>query len=315
MKLRKIILCLICLLYILSLPAIGFSATLFQEAFEDTSFASRGWYDNTNLPLSTTEHVSGSTRSVEFRFLQGATQPTSGGAIRKKFLDTDEVYVSFYVKYSTNWTGSNRTYHPHEFLILTNLEGDYAGPAYTHLTAYIEHNEGIPLLAIQDGQNIDLTRINQDLTNITENRAVAGCNGTLNDGYSTLSCYPVGGGVYWNGKQWRAGQVYFGDTPGPYYKNNWHRIEAYFKLNSIANGKGVADGIIRYWYDGSLIIERTNIIMRTGQYPNMKFNQFMIAPWIGDGSPIDQTMWVDDLTVGTSKPGDTIPPSAPSGLR
>ncbi len=289
---------------------------LFQENFEDANFTSRSWYDNTNLQLSSTEHISGSTRSVEYRFLQGATTPTSGGAIRKKFQDTDEVYVSLYVKYSSNWTGSNRTYHPHEFLILTNLEGDYAGPAYTHLTAYIEHNEGIPLLAIQDGQNIDLTRINQDLTNITENRAVAGCNGTLNDGYSTLSCYPVGGGVYWNGKQWKASAVYFQDTAGPYYKNNWHRIEAYFKLNSIANGKAVADGIIRYWYDGSLIIERTNIIMRTAQHPNMKFNQFLIAPWIGDGSPLDQTMWVDNLTVETSRPGgDTIPPLAPSGLR
>jgi hypothetical protein len=116
----------------------------------------------------------------------------------------------------------------------------------------------------------------------------------------------VGGGIYWNGKVWKANSVYFQDTAGPYYKNNWHRVEAYFKLNSIANGKGISDGIIRYWYDGSLIIERTNIIMRTGQYPNMKFNQFLIAPWIGDGSPVDQTMWVDNLTVETTRPESGI---------
>ncbi len=296
--------------YLFLFPAISFSAMLFQEDFEDTSFASRGWYDNTNVQLSSTEHISGSTRSVEYRFLQGATTPTSGGAIRKKFPDTDEVYVSLYVKYSSNWTGSNKTYHPHEFMILTNLEGDYAGPAYTHLTAYIEQNEGIPLLALQDGMNIDLTRLNQDLTNITESRAIGGCNGVPSvEAASTINCYSVGGGTYWNGKDWRAGgspnsnagTVYFQDTPGTYYKNDWHRIEAYFKLNSIANGKAVADGIVRYWYDGSLIIERTNIIMRTAQHPNMKFNQFLIAPWIGDGSPVDQTMWVDNLRVETAR--------------
>jgi len=31
----------------------------------------------------------------------------------------------------------------------------------------------------------------------------------------------------------------------------------------------------------------------------MQFNQFIIAPWIGVGSPVAQTMWVDDLTVAT----------------
>jgi len=316
MKAYKLLPYLFSFLYLFFLPSINFSATLFQENFEDTNFASRGWYDSTNLKLSTTERYAGNS-SVEYHFLPSATTPEiSGGAIRHLFTPTDEVYVSYWVKYSANYTGSNRSYHPHEFLLLTTENSNYAGPAYTHLTAYIEQNEGTPLLGIQDGQNIDLARINQDLTNITENRAVAGCNGTLNDGYTIFDCYPVGGGIYWNGKVWKANNIYFQDTLGPYYKNNWHHIEAYFKLNSIANGKGAADGIIRYWYDGQLIIERTNIIMRTAQYPNMKFNQFLIAPWIGDGSPVDQTMWVDDLTVGTSRPtGDNTPPSAPSSLR
>ena len=99
---------------------------------------------------------------------------------------------------------------------------------------------------------------------------------------------------------------------GPYYKNGWHHVEAYFKLNSIANGKGIADGILRYWYDGTLIIERTTGT-RTAQHPNMKFDQFLIAPWIGDGSPVDQTTWVDNLTKETTRPvRDTTSPSAPS---
>lgn len=300
------------LLLIILLPSTSLAGVLFQETFEDTSFSSRGWYDNTGLVLSSAEHIQGSTKSAEFHFLLGATKPTSGVSIRKKFTDTDSVYVSYYVKYSTNWDGSNKSYHPHEFLILTNLDTDWTGPAYTHLTAYIEQNEGTPLLAVQDGQNIDETKAGQDLVNTTEQRAVAGCNGD-SDGYGNGSCY-LSGTVHWNGKMWKAGAIYFQDAAGLFYKNDWHHVEAYFKLNSIVNGKGVADGVIKYWYDGQAIIDHSDVVLRTGQYPNMKFNQFMIAPWIGDGSPVDQTFWVDDLTVTDTIVADSVPPSPPGGV-
>jgi hypothetical protein len=273
---------------------------LFQEDFDDADFASRGWYDNTDLELSATEHITGSTSSAEFHFEQGATTPTSGGAIRRKLLEAENIYVSYHVKYSSNWVGSNRTYHPHEFLILTNLDDDWVGPAYTHMTAYVEQNNGEPLLAIQDAQNIDESNIGVDLTGTTEDRAVAGCNGD-SDGYGEGSCYLVGS-VHRNGKGWRAGNVYFTDAQGPYYKNDWHFVEAFFEVNSISEGKGIADGVIRYWYDGQLIIDHDDVVLRTAQHPDMAFNQFMIAPWIGDGSPVDQTFWVDDLTVATSRP-------------
>jgi len=45
---------------------------------------------------------------------------------------------------------------------------------------------------------------------------------------------------------------------------------------------------LKYWLDDKLIIDHTNVLMRTAQHADMKFNQFIIAPWIGDGSPIDQ---------------------------
>jgi hypothetical protein len=291
----------------------GGAVALLDESFENANFAARGWYDNTNLQLSTAEHVAGSTSSVEYHFLQGATTPTSGGSIRHKFNDTDEVYVSYYVKYSANWEGSNKSYHPHELYILSNLNGDWSGLAYTHLTAYIEQNEGEPLLAIQDGQNIDESSIGVDLTNTTEQRSVAGCNGD-SDGYGSGQCY-LAGSVHWNGKDWRAGSVYFQDVPGPFYKNDWHYVEAYFKLNSISSGQGMADGIVKYWYDGNLIISHSNVVLRTGQYPGMKFNQLVIGPWIGDGSPVDQTFWIDKLTVATSRPISGSAPLPPTNLR
>jgi len=282
---------------------------LFQENFEDSNLTSRGWYDNTNIQLSTVEHVPGSISSAEFYFPQGSTTPTSGGAIRKTFTATEEVYLSYYVKYSSNWTGSDQPYHPHEFLFLTNLDGDWNGLSDTHMTAYVEHNEGVPVVSLQDSQNIDENNINVDLTNISENRAVTGCNGAPNTGYTRVDCYTYGDG-HRNEIVWKASMPYFQDTQGQYYKNDWHKIEVRLKMNSIQNNKGMADGIIQYWYDGELIINHSNVMFRTAQYPNMMFDMLAIAPYIGDGSPISQTMWVDNLVIGSGYLGvRPLPPS------
>jgi len=309
------------LILILLLGFFGWSvnsqAALFTENFEDGNFSSRGWYDNPTLKLSTVEHIEGSVRSAEYHFAPGATTPEiSGGAIRKKFTASDSVYVSYYVKHTANWIGSGVSYHPHEFMIMTNLDSDYWGPSTSHLTAYIEENSGKPVLALQDVLNIDQSRIGVDLTNITEQRAVAGCNGfTQADGSGPEDCYLVGS-TYRNDKTWRTVNSYFQDVQGLYYKGDWHHVEAYFKLNSIENGRGVADGVLQYWYDNNLIINHNNVLFRTGARSTMMFNQFIIAPYIGAGSPVDQTMWVDDLIVdtGRSSMSDTTPPSVPTGL-
>src|SRR6476660_2050798 len=57
----------------------------FEEKFEDTSFASRGWYDNTTVSLSSTEHTQESTSSAAYHWKKGDTKPVNGGALRKKF--------------------------------------------------------------------------------------------------------------------------------------------------------------------------------------------------------------------------------------
>ena len=277
------------------------AAVLVQEGFEDASFALRGWYDNTGMATTAAQQVSGS-RALEVHFLVGGKTPTWGGAARHLFKETESVYLSYWVKYSANWVGSGRSYHPHEFLFLTNENDVYSGLSFTHLTAYVEHNYqngGIPALQLQDGANVDQSKIGVDLSSVTESRAAAGCNGNT-DGYAT-SCYDQGDGNYTNAKIFSAGQPSFIPNPGPGYKGDWHFVEAYFKLNAIQSGKGVANGIIRYWFDGKLVIERTNVLMRTGAHASMKFNQLAIAPWIGDGSPADQTMWVDNLTIATDR--------------
>lgn len=299
-------------LLLVLISGVALSNPLFEEPFENASFSNRGWYDTSGGMLVSSVGVPNSTKAFECHFLPGATKCSGGTPGRILFQETEAVYISFWVKHSTNWVGSNKPYHPHLFYLMTNQNGSWDGMAWTRLTAYIEENAGIPRLRLQDGQNINKARIGQNLVGITELRGVTGCNGD-SDGYGSGECYDCGGGDYCNGKDWNAAQVYFSNTAGPFFKGDWHKVEAFFKLNSVVNGSGVANGILRYWYDGRLIIDRNNVMMRTGQYPTMKFNQVVLSPYIGDGSPVDQTIWFDNLIIATDRPLDTLAP--PVNLR
>ena len=72
-------------------------------------------------------------------------------------------------------------------------------------------------------------------------------------------------------------------------------------MNSIVAGKGINNGVVQYWFDGQLLIDHHDVLLRTGANATMQFNQLVIAPYIGDGSPVTQSMWIDTLTVGTGK--------------
>ncbi|MEP6794978.1 MAG: T9SS type A sorting domain-containing protein, partial [Saprospiraceae bacterium] len=146
---------------------------------------------------------------------------------------------------------------------------------------------------------------NGDFSNypFTEARSACSCNGIIGH-LDKRDCFPDAGSShgYYSSRSWHADSIYFRNTPGPYYKNDWHKIEAYFELNSIIGGLGIPDGKIRYWYDGQLLITSDSILMRTGAHPDMKFNQLFYGPYIGVGSPIDQTWWVDDLIIADGLP-------------
>ena len=281
----------------------GGGTVLFQESFENTSFASRGWYDNTSLTITTTTQHSGSS-ALEAHFLPGATTPTWGGSMRHLFTATPTLYISYWVRYSDNWVGSGVSYHPHEFTVLSDLDGDYDGPSVNYLTIYLEHNYqngGIPRMSMQDNKSINSSMGTPpiNLVGVTENRSTSGCNGVVESNVFT-SCYNAP--PWYNGKEIHASQVWFQPNPGPGYKGNWNHVEAYYQINSIVNGIGQADGVMQYWFNGTLAIDRHDILYRTGAHPSINFHQFLIAPYIGNGSPVDQTMWVDDLIVATSHP-------------
>jgi hypothetical protein len=281
----------------------GGGTLLFQENFEDANIASRGWYDNTSVQLSTVEHIAGSNSSAQYHFLAGATGPTSGGAQRHKFTPSNSFYISYYVKYSANWVGSGVAYHPHEFYTLSTLDGDYDGPSDNYLDVYVEHNYqngGRPRIAIQDNKSVNYSygALPNNLIAVTENRSAGGCNGVVETNISS-ECYNAG--TYWYNDKQLTGPVVFQPNPGPGYKNDWNFVEAYFQLNTIVNGIGQADGVVQYWFNGTLIFDRHDILFRTGAHPTLQFSQFLIAPYIGVGSPVDQSMFIDNLRLATSR--------------
>jgi len=276
---------------------------LFQENFEDGNLASRGWYDNATALLSTVEHIAGSTSSSQYHFLVGGTAPTIGTAQRHKFTPTSTLYVSYYVKYSANWVGSGQIYQPHEFYILSNLDGDFDGPSDNFLDVYIEHNYqngGKPRISIQDNKSVNYNygALPVNLVGVTEDRSVGGCNGMVESNYFS-ECFNFG--TYWYNDKQLTGPVVFQPNPGPGYKNDWNFVEAYFQMNSVVNGIGVADGVVQYWFNGTLILDRHDVLFRTGTHPTMQFSQFLIGPWIGDGSPVDQSFFVDNLRLATAR--------------
>jgi hypothetical protein len=183
------------------------------------------------------------------------------------------VYVRYYINFSPGWGWSGRSYHPHLTHFLTTENDAYRGPATSHLTLYIEPVNGKFRLGATDMQNVDAPH------GLTQ--------GELKGGY--------------NGKDYDSAQVLFND-------DKWHCVEAYFKLNSVdvAKGTWAKDGVVKGWFDGKVVVDKNDVVLRTVDFPNMKFNQFLLTPYFGEGLlPHAQTLWIDELAVGTQRPEPT----------
>jgi hypothetical protein len=239
---------------------------LFRESFDDDALLKRGWYDGSRFKI-----VRDGTRTcVEYHWKPGTTNPDTSTGIRRLFEPTSGVYLSFSMKLSPAWGWTGRDYHPHLIQFMTTENGPYHGPAGSHLTLYVEPQNGKLRLAAQDIQNKD------------QPHGLA--QGPLRGGY--------------NGKMYDSKDVVFTD-------GNWQRVEAFFQLNTLdpAVDRPKADGIVRGWVDGQLVVDRTDVVLRSTDFPKMKINQFLLLPYFGRGLlPHEQTLWIDDLTVAERPP-------------
>lgn len=243
-------------------PARKAPSVLFRESFDDSKLLDRGWYDGNQIRISKA-HARVGGGCLEYEWKANTTTPASTSGIRRLFEPTDAVYVRFHIKLSHNWGWSGRPYHPHLMHFMTTENGKYHGPAASHLTLYIEPQNSRLRLAAQDIQN-------------------DGAPHGLTQG-------PLRGG--YNGKFYDSKKRLFND-------DKWHMVEAFFKLNSLDLDQGTpnADGIVRGWFDGKVVVEQTNVVFRSTDFPNMKFNQLLLTPYFGPGLlPHAQTLWIDEL--------------------
>jgi hypothetical protein len=240
----------------------------FSDSFEDAKLTSRGWYDGNHFVLS--DDAAAGRHSIQYRFEKGKVIPSDSSGVRHLFDPTEVVCLRFYLKLSPNWSWTNKPYGPHLLHFMTAENDNYHGPAASHLTLYIEPVNGKLRLAAQDIQNKNMSH------GLTQ--------GPLKGGY--------------NGQFYDSRDVLFGD-------GKWHCVEAMFKLNSLdmARDKPNRDGELRGWVDGKLVIERTDVVFRSTDFPKMKFNQFMMLPYFHHGVPHGQTLWIDELAVGTRRLG------------
>jgi hypothetical protein len=244
------------------------AGVLFTESFEDAKLLERGWYDGTKFALAPTQSFAGRS-SLEYAWTAGGTQPASSSGLRRIFPASDTVCLKAHIRLSPGWGWTDRGYHPHLMHFLTTENAPYAGPAATHLTVYIEPWNGKLRLAAQDIQNKDQPH--------------------------GLTQGPLKGDF--NGRMFDSEEVLFDDA-------EWHCVEALFRLNTLdlAADKPNCDGIVRGWFDGKLVIDHTDVVLRSTDFPNMKFNQFLLTPYFGPGLlPHAQTLWIDELTVGTQR--------------
>jgi hypothetical protein len=244
--------------------------TLFSEGFDDARLLERGWYDGRKFAISAQSPFAG-PGCIEFRWNAGTTTPASSSGVRHPIAPTDVVHLRFYIRLSPGWSWSGRAYHPHLMHFMTTENGKFHGPASSHLTVYIEPWNGRLRLGATDMQNADAPH------GLTQGPLRGGYNGRLYDSQEALLT-----------------------------DNRWHCVEAMFQLNTLdpKADKPNADGIVRGWFDNKLVIDRADVVLRSTDFPHMKFNQFLLTPYFGPGLlPHEQTLWIDELAVGTKRLG------------
>lgn len=254
------------------------SSVLFSESFDDAGLQNRGWYDGSEFKIASEVAFAGGG-CVEYSWKDRATKPYTSSGARHSFEPTDELFVRYYIKLSDQWKWSGRPYHPHLIHFLTTENGKWHGPARSHLTLYVEPVNGKLRIGATDMENAGMPH------GLTQGRLKGGYNGKLHDSKDRL----------------------FND-------GKWHCVEAQFRLNTLnlANDTADRNGLIRGWFDDRLVIERSDIVFRTTDFPKMQWNQFLLTPYFGPGLlPHAQTLWIDELVVSTQRVG----PLQPSEVR
>jgi hypothetical protein len=221
--------------------------------------------------------------------------------------------MSYWMKFgsaSVTWVGSGMSYHPHIIQLLTNADDDWTGPSIVNLSVRVETHVFTPRVEIGDSKRINAGQIGVNLLTSGTAHAVMGGNGCQS---GTSTC------TYWADASSPSGydnQTGWQPASPAFVNNTWHHIEFYAAMNSISSGVPQPNGIIKYWVDGNLVVNSTNVYLRTAQFATQKFNKLFLVPYIGPpGSPIAQDIWIDNLVVADQRMTSGTSPAPPTNLR
>jgi hypothetical protein len=265
----KRLLLLFLLLHVICFSLKSQDHVLFSETFDDGQLEMRGWYDGTARRIAGISMLG--EGCIEYEWIKGIQQVQGSSPHRHLFKPVDEVYIRYYLRLSKDWKWTGVNWHPHLTHFLTTENSEFHGPAASHLTMYIEPVNGKLRLAATDIQNEQMPH------GLTQGPLKGGFNGMLYDSKELL----------------------FDD-------DRWHCIEAFFRLNSLDlnNDKPNKDGIVRGWFDGKLVIDHSDVVLRSTDFPDMKFNQFLVAPYFGPGLLNNsQKLWIDELVISSRSIG------------
>lgn len=288
------------------------NSVLFSEPFDNNNYIARGWYDNTSHGVITPDGHNGS--ALQWTWAQGATTPTNGGAMRRTFEPTETIFVSFYIKFASGWRGSGVTYHPHMFHLLSDLDGAYSSLAGNYLDTYLEFLSDTttpfairPSIALQDNLRVNTANGTppNDLTAVTENRSVNYCNDPPSSD-AVGACYSVNpptNTLWYSASTWKS-------AINTVSEGIWHKIDVYLEMNTVSEGIGQSNGKMQFFVDGELAIDKSDVLYRTGQDATKKWAQLILAPYMSVGSPISQSVAIDDLVVAKTK---NLQPTWPVG--
>lgn len=268
---------------------------IFFEGFEDDAFAERDWFDGANGAAGPGSPAAASAASFACTLPAESSMCAAGDLGRHNFAPTEAIYVSWWVRYPDGYTGAT------ELWLFTTADREYIGGSDSRLgvmlgldpdaagVTFNDHSYVDPSCAqLSNGTIIGCDGGTVEGYAFSEMRSVCGCNGVVGD-LRRWQC-TGGEGSFWTTCSWDT-------SPDALLDGDWHFVEAFLRMNSIVDGKGLPDGSIRYWVDGELRIETDEVLMRTGAFPDLAFDQLMFRPFRRGSGSAEQMLWIDDLTV------------------
>lgn len=274
-------------------------ARIFYEPFENTSWSARGWWDDGSSGNAVVNAGGQSGNAVTWAWSQSAATPTGWGTMRNSFTASSEFLLEYYVRFATGWRGSGQDWHPHMIHVMSSADGDYSGMSSANSDLYFEAHTGTsspysiyPRAGHQDELRVNTNNgaVPNNLVSTTETRSANHCNTPYTlSGATAYDCYSHSGN-YYSANWWIAPSI---TIPA----NTWTRITAYVKRNSFSGGAGNFDGIVKLWVGDQLAISSEQVLYAAGAYQSTTWNKVVLAPYIGDGSPISQTMYFDELAI------------------